>query len=329
MSTLARVARLWTGTEWVNDALMAIDDSGIRPARAGVAAGHLDGTVLPPLTDAHVHLGLASPGGGVLARVLDLGWHAGLLSTLDSWPTTEVVWAGPFLTAPGGYPSTRPWAPDGSVRELSSASAAAEVIDELHRIGVAVIKVTLNSNAGPVLTEEVLRAVVTTAHGHGLQVVAHVEGHGEPQRAAVAGVDCFAHAPWTHLLDDDLRPMVGRVSWISTLDMHGRGRYGEDYETALDNVRRFAALGGTVIYGTDLGNAITTTDLNLREVAALRSAGITGEGLLRALTGTGLLPTWSRTATLLPADVDEAHAAVEALPSSVPVNASTIKERLR
>src|SRR5690606_38197365 len=103
--------------------------------------------------------------------------------------------------------------------------------------------------------------------------------------------------------DAESGSMAGRVGWISTLDMHGRGDYGDDYARALENVQRFAARGGAVVYGTDLGNAIDTADLNAREVAALQEAGIRSERLLAALTADGLLPRWSRTATLLPASV--------------------------
>jgi imidazolonepropionase-like amidohydrolase len=211
---------------------------------------------------------------------------------------------------------------------VASCEEAVEAIAGLREVRAAVVKVTLNAEAGPVLPDDVLRTIVTTAHEHGLRVVAHVEGRGQPQRAARAGVDCFAHAPWTPLSDDELRAMVGRVDIISTLDMHGRGRYRKDFETALDNLRRFAAPGGTVIYGTDLGNAITTTDLNLREVDALRAAGLRGARLLRALGGTPLLPTWSRTATLLPGRVASADDAVASLHSSLPVDAAALKELL-
>jgi imidazolonepropionase-like amidohydrolase len=333
MTAHARVASLWTGQGWISDALVSIDDTEIRPAGAADTppdVGRIEGTLLPPLTDAHVHIGLsdfAVHGGRRVARLLDLGWNRSLMSTVDRCPATEVLWAGQFLTAPGGYPSTRAWAPDGSVREVSDPDDATVAVRELHDIGAAVVKITLNSQAGPVFDDAVLAAVVATAHELGLPVVAHVEGLNQPERAARAGVDCFAHAPWTHrLADAELRAMEGTVAWISTLDMHGRGRYGRDYATALDNLTRFAALGGSVVYGTDLGNAITTADLNLREVDALWAAGITGGRLLRALTGTGLLPPWSRTATLLPGHVTDADEAVAALPSARPVDAAALRE---
>lgn len=332
MTTFARVTRAWLGREWVDSVTIAIDDDRIAPAPPttvppGTLVGRIDATLLPPLTDAHVHIGLsdfATRGGGALARVLDLGWDPAALPVVAGCPT-EVLRAGTFLTAPGGYPSTRAWAPAGSVTPVATAADAVAAVDANHARQATAIKVTLNSDAGPVLPDEVLRAICARAHELGLAVVAHVEGAGQPARAMLCGVDWFAHAPWTHTLsDEELSSMVGRVGWISTLDMHGRGEYGADYTRAVDNVRRFAALGGTVVYGTDLGNAISTTGLNVREVAALREAGIDGERLLAALTGESLLPQWSRTATLLPASVATTVDAVGALPRARPVDPATL-----
>lgn len=333
MTTFARLTRAWTGDAWVTDALAYISDDLIIPTtdRLPGPFGRIDATLLPPLTDAHVHIGLSDfpeRGGGALARVLDLGWDPTSLSTMvaSAPSTTEVLRAGRFLTAPGGYPSTRSWAPAGSVTAIASPGEAVEAVDAQRALGAMVIKVALNEHAGPVLPDDVLRAVTRRAHELRLRVVAHVEGAAQPMRALDAGVDWFAHTPWTHrLTDSELASMAGQVGWISTLDMHGRGRYGDDYARALDNVTRFVALGGTVVYGTDLGNAISSTDLNLREMAAMREAGITGERLLAAVTGHGLLFQWSRTATLLPASIATTGDALDALPQARPVDAAALR----
>ena len=200
------------------------------------------------------------------------------------------------------------------------------------------MKVTLNAEAGPVLSDDVLRALVNHAHGLGRPVVAHVQGAGQPQRAVAAGVDVFAHTPWTErLADGELAAMAGAVVWISTLDMHGRGLYGDDYDRALENLTRFAAAGGTVVYGTDLGNDLEHADLNPREIAALRSAGLDPVQLIDAMTATGVLPLISRsrtkespsTLTLLPAEVVDPADVVDALPHSRPVPAATLAEHLQ
>ena len=58
---------------------------------------------------------------------------------------------------------------------------------------------------------------------------------------------------------------------------------GEALEFVTDNVRRFFAAGGELVYGSDMGNGPTPVDLREAEVDALRAAGIDGLDLLTAL----------------------------------------------
>ena len=64
------------------------------------------GTWLPPLADAHVHLGLVDPVAvrrGGIAVVHDLGWVPDVARTWSGRPGFPVVaFAGAFLPAPGG-----------------------------------------------------------------------------------------------------------------------------------------------------------------------------------------------------------------------------------
>jgi hypothetical protein len=78
------------------------------------------------------------------------------------------------------------------------------------------------------------------------------------------------------------------MAWISTLDIHGWGAYGDDFARAVGNLERFVAFGGTVHYGTDLGDGPLPVGLNRRELLALQGAGLSVPGLLAALRG--LLP---------------------------------------
>jgi len=345
MTEYARVENLWTGDSWVRDALIALDGS-VRPATAAEAAqaedaGLIAGTLLPPVTDCHVHLGLsdfADRGAGSLGRMLDLGWDVKSLAGIvehgrRAWAATEVLVAGTFLTAVGGYPSTRPWAPPGSATEIADVAGARAAVAALGAVGAVVAKVALNSVAGPVLTDELLDAVVVAAHDHDLPVVAHVEGPGQAVRAWRAGVDAFAHTPWEQLSTDDIAEMAETMIWISTVDMHGRGHYGSDYGVAMENLTRFAAHGGRVAYGTDLGNGVERAGLLAREVRALGDAGLSGHRLLGALTGGGLLPRWGATANLL--DLPDLQSyqltpagLIEVLAASRPVTAAQLARSL-
>ncbi|WP_460788061.1 hypothetical protein [Nocardioides maradonensis] len=241
-------------------------------------------TLLPGVIDRHVHLGLvdhALLAGGPVVEVHDLGWVPGeILALRDSPPAgVRVRVAGPFHTAPGGYPSGRSWAPAGAVRAVVDAADARAAVGEAVAAGYDLVKVALNASM-PLLPDDVLVGMVEEAHAAGLPVGVHAEGPGQAARAIDAGADVLVHAPWEPLSDAVLER--GRaMTWISTLAIHAPG----DREVAIDNIRRFRALGGTIRYGTDMGNGPTPVGLNEAEVLALGEAGLEGPDLLAALCG--------------------------------------------
>ncbi|MBD5785083.1 amidohydrolase [Cellulosimicrobium terreum] len=263
------------------------------------------GTLLPPFTDAHVHLGLVDatallPHG--IAVVHDLGWVPDVAASWVGTPGLPAVeLAGAFLTAPRGYPSDRSWAPDGSVVEIASPEEAVAAVDRQLAAGASFVKVALNSVAGPVPDDGVLAAIVGRAHERGRSVVAHTEGAGQAARAFECGVDRLAHAPFSERLPDALLvAMTARPSrpghapsgmtWVSTLDVHGYGTPTPQQDVAIDNVRRFSDAGGTVVYGTDLGNGPLPVGVNERELRALAAAGLGPDALLRSLTSASTPP---------------------------------------
>lgn len=251
------------------------------------------GVSLPPLIDHHVHLHLidehALPEGGI-AGVLDLGGDPIGFARRTAAGMPRVAYAGAFLTVPGGYPSGRSWAPDAIVRLVDDPSAhpgvaggAATAVDEQTSFGASVIKVALNATAGPVFDAATLEAIVAAAHGHGLPVVAHVEGDGMPRLAIDAGVDALAHTPFTEVLDDDLigRAVAAGQRWISTLGIHGDDPAAA--ANALANLEAFVAAGGIALYGTDLGNGDRRCGVLVDELAALDRIGVRGADLVAAL----------------------------------------------
>lgn len=275
-------ATFFDGTGW-REGVVELADGRVR-LRSGSpsALPRLDGVILGGFTDHHVHLQLVDPAGlagSRLGRVVDLGGNPDELRR-TALPGVRIDVAGAFLTAPGGYPSDRDWAPEGSVREIADAASAVDAVAEMVDGGAACIKVTSNSTAGPVFSDELLRTIVALAADHGLAVVAHAEGAGEAERVVRAGAAVLAHAPFTQRLDDEeIARQAAAASWISTLAIHA----DDQRAVAIDNVRRFHAAGGTVRYGTDMGNGPTPVDLNPAEMTALREAGLDDDALLRAL----------------------------------------------
>ncbi|GAA0798162.1 amidohydrolase [Spirilliplanes yamanashiensis] len=237
-------------------------------------------TRLPALRDAHVHSALADLAAvrrGGIAAVTDLGGVPADLARLGGPGLPVVRYAGAFLTAPGGYPSDRAWAPPGCWRFVRSPADAAEAAAEQRAAGATLLKVCLNADAGPVPDRATVAAVVAA----GLPVVAHAQGPGMVELALDAGVPRLAHTPWTGPLDDGLlRACAARQVWISTLAIHGGG----DRDAALRNLRLFLGHGGEVRYGTDLGNGPQPPGVNPHEVRALQSAGLSPDDVLAAMT---------------------------------------------
>ena len=123
-----------------------------------------------------------------------------------------------------------------------------------------------------------------------LRVVAHVEGAGQFERAFAAHIDVLAHTPFTETISDAMleHTVAQGQQWMSTIDIHGYGvpdaRQALSRGIALDNLRRFVGLGGTVLYGTDLGNGKLPVGVNAREVRALQDAGMSVDDVIVAMT---------------------------------------------
>ncbi|MEV0901048.1 amidohydrolase family protein [Actinoplanes sp. NPDC049802] len=299
----------WGGRLRSGVALRVAPDGRVRPVPAELAPDGDDtrrfpGTLLPGLVDAHVHSALVDLGtvrAGGIAEVWDLGGVPEKVAALAERALASgagralaagaelprIRFAGPFLIAPGGYPSDRAWAPEGSWREIRSVAGAAEAVAAARTAGATLIKVTAHAG-GPMLEPATLAALVAAARAVELPVVVHAEGAGTVAAAVAAGAAMLAHTPWTERIDDALLKVCAeRMTWISTLDIHGWGEPDPAAEVAVGNLRRFLEFGGSVRYGTDLGNGPLPPGVNPREIRLLLSAGLTPDGVLTAMTETG------------------------------------------
>ncbi len=117
-----------------------------------------------------------------------------------------------------------------------------------------------------VLTEDGLpgpeiRELVHIAHEEGFSVMAHANGARTVEAAAAAGVDSVEHGGY--LDADALAAMAEQGTvWVPTLstvgNLRGKGRFDQAavaaiFETAGENVCRFAGLGGLLAPGSDAG----------------------------------------------------------------------------
>jgi imidazolonepropionase-like amidohydrolase len=123
-------------------------------------------------------------------------------------------------------------------------------------------------------------------------VTAHVQGKGQAERAVGAGVNEFAHCPWSERLSEAVLEAAAKaVRIVSTLDIWSYGKVTAELRTAADNMARFRAAGGTVVYGTDLGNGAIPPGIDVREVLLLHeTVGMTPDEILEALVAGPLEP---------------------------------------
>ncbi len=150
-----------------------------------------------------------------------------------------------------------------------------------------------------VLTEEGLDAreigeLVHIAHEEGGSVMVHGNGARTVEAAARAGADSIEHG--AYLDGDALAAMAenGTV-WVPTLstigNLRGKGRFSEAavasiLESAMENVERFAAMGGFLAPGTDAGawsveHGMDSEYQLLTEVLGSRTEAVLERGIAR------------------------------------------------
>ena len=263
------------------------------PGVAEVEQVDVDGFLMPAVADRHVHIGLADPATVLLrgvTAVRDCGWQPDVIfpladaSELPTFTGPLIRAVGPMLTAPGGYPTRDKWAPPGTGLEVHDPGEGERAVEMLAGRGAVAIKVALNAEAGPTLTDGDLATICAAASVARLPVVAHVEGAGQVERALGAGIRELAHTPWTERLSDAVVEMLAkRTRIVSTLDIQSFGGDTPEVRTAVDNLRRFHEAGGMILYGTDLGNGPIPPGVDLREVLLLREAGLETETIIQAM----------------------------------------------
>ena len=142
----------------------------------------------------------------------------------------------------------------------------------------------------PGFPAEEIRELVHIAHEEGFAVMAHANGARTAEAAALAGVDSVEHG--AYLDTDTLAAMAeSGTIWVPTLstigNLRGKGRFDEDavariLESALANVRAFAAMGGLIAPGTDAG------------AWAVPHGSMTEYDLLREALGEDAEAVWTR-----------------------------------
>jgi enamidase len=282
------------------------------------------GSILPGIINSHTH----STGDPVVRReflmdgvttVCNLGAALDRLSLFDEasvpeGPAARGYWAGPIITAPGGYPGPV-YGYQFSYEVATPEEARAAVADLLDR-GASMIKITLAPgdprDPWPILDLERVRVIVEEAHARGVLVRAHVfEPYLVEDIVLPAGIDVIEHSPFPILspeeeksvlesedpraqLYDVVAPEFERllarvveqgIAMVPTLDAHIGSLFKKPQRSPLEQivvdvhveaVHRFHALGGMVAVGNDYGaNPDVESGMPLTEMKLLLAAGLT------------------------------------------------------
>jgi len=210
--------------------------------------------------------------------------------------------SGPIITAAQGYPIVTRGALNLAL-PVASAEQAKMAVDELVKGGAVVIKVALEPGgehgapwmqahghqpdshsqkpaAWPMLSTEIVRAIVEEAHKLGRRVTAHVAERKGVKIAVAAGVDEWAHIPCnpipTALLKQAVAQQVALVTTMDTLS-HCSG--------IQHNARTWAALGGQFLYGAEIAHPEIPWGIDAQELAyMIHLAGLPPLEVLRTVT---------------------------------------------
>jgi imidazolonepropionase-like amidohydrolase len=207
----------------------------------------------------------------------------------------SIYTAGPSVFPPRGIPyylrDSLPFWLRGFVPQPSTPAAAERITERNIARGADLLKLFTGSYVarGKVTTmpEPIARAAARVAHAHGQLVYSHASNLEGTRIAIQSGVDVLAHPPDTTEGVDAgvLRQMVDRgMAMVPTLKLFGGTASARaDYLNPIHEVvRQFHALGGQLLFGTDVGYMAdyTTED----EFRALARSGVDARGVLKMMT---------------------------------------------
>ena len=289
-------------------------------------AGH---TVLPGLIDMHVHLGAPGTRTSLSdwpLHVLEVHRYAPLarqallahgvtsvrsLGDGHEWITQmrrmiadhelegpRIFAAGPVFTTRSGHPiATHGVDPDGDVVRLpASPEEAREMVRNLAQGEAAVdlIKV-IQERGGPRLAldplpADILQAIVSEAHAHGLRVVAHCGTADDMRDVIAAGVDGIEHLERRAVREgwpaDVLKALIAAdISLNPTLTVTSVALPESEHAILRGRLLEYVEQGGRIVAGSDAGMPQVAFGESLhRKLELLVASGISPLGALRAAT---------------------------------------------
>jgi imidazolonepropionase-like amidohydrolase len=207
----------------------------------------------------------------------------------------KILSTGEGLIPAGGSPSEEVYRTLGlmptSLCEVASSGEARSAVIKLLGQGVDGIKLFISAPSAGQLAPETVRAVVDEAHLAGKPVFAHPNTASDIAVALDGGVDVIAHTtprsgPWDARLLETMRgrgcALVPTLMLWDDLMRHDRLSIRTGLVlAAVEQLRAWHGIGGTILFGTDLG-AVKYDPGD--EFVLMADAGLTFPEILASLT---------------------------------------------
>jgi imidazolonepropionase-like amidohydrolase len=267
--------------------ITAVGSRAATPIPAGARVVHCEGTtIVAGFWNSHVHFtepwfeNAASTSAHELGESLDemlLRW--GFVHVVDtgSMPQNTAALrrridageiAGPSIlqmegsfVAVGGQPKYVP-TPLPQLADPEGARRAVTAVLNGGADGIKLMTVSVVAHPpAPIMPLAIVQAVTETAHARGAYVMAHPTNIDGVRVAVDGGVDVLAHTapesgPWS--AEDIARMRRAKIALTPTLklwdyEVHARDVYARFEQNAVQQVHDFAAAGGELLFGTDVG----------------------------------------------------------------------------
>ena len=254
-----------------------------------------DATILPGFIESHAHVTFQNVNkADVLEHGITTVQDTGgpLMPPEGGQGKLRLLSTGPIIQAPGGYPLNIFGGGNGGYDKIgypvASVLEAEEVVQHLVDGGVTAIKIALEpggetgapwmqphegpvpATPWPILSTDIVKAIVTKAHALDKRVIAHVGENTGFKRALIAGVDEFAHMPCSAISEGLLQRAVDQgVTFVTTIDTLSSCVNTRTHTGIHSNTISLAAKGAKFIYGSEIAHDNVPWGINGEEMALM------------------------------------------------------------
>lgn len=260
-------------------------------------------TILPGFIETHAHITFQNvPGNKVLKHGITTVRDTGgpLLKPMGGNGSLRVLSAGPIIQATDGYPLNifSHHQTDAPVHDkygtigvaVATIEEAEKVVTDLVAGGSTVIKISLEpgGEAGapwmsshghggipqtpwPLLSLDIIKAIVTKAHALNRKVAAHVGENTGVELALDGGVDEWAHIPCAEIRDDLLhRAVEQNVTFVTTVDtLSGCAGIHANAHKLAHIMSHNTTTKSKFIYGSEIGHDNVPWGINAEEMVLM------------------------------------------------------------